>query len=102
MLCPFCNFENPQGAKFCAECGASFESRCRRCGFENPPRSRFCAQCGASLSAPDAAAAPQERVSSVPTQAVWPIPDWLRRQFPLSAVIAIALLIPLTANLVYL
>ena len=48
MLCPGCNCENPQGAKFCAECGMSFDNH-----------------------------------------------------FPLAAVVAIVLLLPLAANVVF-
>ncbi|MBI3304643.1 MAG: zinc ribbon domain-containing protein, partial [Deltaproteobacteria bacterium] len=50
MRCPNCETENPEGAKFCIECGTTLQNRCPSCGFENPPRAEFCAECGASLT----------------------------------------------------
>jgi class 3 adenylate cyclase/tetratricopeptide (TPR) repeat protein len=58
MRCPSCGFDNPEGMKFCGECGASLRGRCLRCGFENPPRFKFCGDCGAPLSTPAQALSP--------------------------------------------
>jgi class 3 adenylate cyclase/tetratricopeptide (TPR) repeat protein len=52
MHCPSCGFENPEGMKFCGECGAPLTGRCPQCGFEKPPRFKFCGGCGAPLSLP--------------------------------------------------
>ena len=49
MRCPSCGSDNPEGTKFCGECGISFQPRCPQCGFENLPSTKFCRQCGASL-----------------------------------------------------
>ncbi|MBI3797962.1 MAG: AAA family ATPase [Deltaproteobacteria bacterium] len=49
MRCPSCEFDNPEGVKFCNECGASFKSRCLSCGCENPARAKFCGECGSPL-----------------------------------------------------
>src|SRR5207253_7168780 len=49
MNCPSCSSENPEGVKFCGECGAALQNRCPQCGAENPPRFKFCGECGASL-----------------------------------------------------
>jgi class 3 adenylate cyclase/predicted ATPase len=49
MRCPSCGFENPEGIKFCGECGVPFKRRCPQCGFENPPQFKFCGECGTSL-----------------------------------------------------
>jgi class 3 adenylate cyclase len=49
MRCQNCSAENPQGAKFCIQCGNPFQRLCQKCGFGNPPEARFCAQCGAPL-----------------------------------------------------
>src|SRR6266851_1423978 len=65
MHCPSCNSENPQGKKFCLQCGARLEGRCPQCGSENPPSARFCGDCGASLGAATSATQTQHRSSSV-------------------------------------
>jgi class 3 adenylate cyclase/tetratricopeptide (TPR) repeat protein len=58
MHCPSCGSENPEGMKFCGECGAPLTGRCPQCGFENPPRFKFCGGCGAPLSLPAQAPSP--------------------------------------------
>jgi hypothetical protein len=66
MRCPSCGFDNPEGLKFCGECGTPVTVPCPRCGFANPPQFKFCGDCGASLilasrpsSTPSLAAQPQ-------------------------------------------
>src|SRR5215469_14929605 len=54
MLCAKCKTENPEGWKFCNECGAPFKTLCTSCGFENALAAKFCGQCGAALGAPTA------------------------------------------------
>ena len=49
MRCSNCKTENPDGLKFCTECGAAFKTPCASCGFENVPAAKFCGQCGAAL-----------------------------------------------------
>jgi class 3 adenylate cyclase/tetratricopeptide (TPR) repeat protein len=49
MPCPSCGFDNPEGLKFCGECGTPLVALCPRCGFANPPGFKFCGNCGASL-----------------------------------------------------
>ncbi|HJN60594.1 MAG TPA: zinc-ribbon domain-containing protein [Alphaproteobacteria bacterium] len=51
MLCPTCGSQNPDGAKFCGECGASTAGHCRQCGHANLPQPKFCNECGAELTA---------------------------------------------------
>src|SRR6266851_8674090 len=46
MRCQNCTAENPQGAKFCIQCGNPFQRLCQKCGFANPREARFCSQCG--------------------------------------------------------
>jgi class 3 adenylate cyclase/tetratricopeptide (TPR) repeat protein len=46
MKCPECQFENPEGAKFCNECGKSLQLICAECGKGNAAGSRFCGACG--------------------------------------------------------
>ena len=50
MLCAKCKTENPDGLKFCNECGAAFETPRASCGFENVPAARFCGECGVALA----------------------------------------------------
>jgi len=46
MKCPKCQFDNPDEAKFCNECGARIELACPQCSAVNPAGSKFCNQCG--------------------------------------------------------
>jgi class 3 adenylate cyclase/tetratricopeptide (TPR) repeat protein len=52
MICPECQFENREGAKFCNECGHTFEIKCPECGTNNRPGSKFCDECGYDLKEP--------------------------------------------------
>jgi class 3 adenylate cyclase/tetratricopeptide (TPR) repeat protein len=49
MKCPSCQFENPDSAKFCNECGSRQQRICPSCSEMNPPNSKFCSQCGYKL-----------------------------------------------------
>jgi class 3 adenylate cyclase/tetratricopeptide (TPR) repeat protein len=51
MNCPKCQTENPEGLKFCGECGARMERICPKCQFVNPPQFKFCGECGYDLRA---------------------------------------------------
>src|SRR5262249_15202373 len=50
MECPSCGAVNPDGKKFCGDCGTPLPTRCAACGAENPPGKKFCADCGAALT----------------------------------------------------
>ena len=50
MKCPKCKFENPEGIKFCGECGAKLEKVCPNCKSSSPPNLKFCGECGHNLS----------------------------------------------------
>jgi len=52
MKCPKCRFDNPEGIKFCGECGTKLEIICPKCNFSNPPQFKFCGECGCDLSKP--------------------------------------------------
>jgi len=52
MRCPKCQFENPEGMRFCVECGSKLEITCARCGVTNLPTFKFCGECGHNLSVP--------------------------------------------------
>jgi len=49
MNCPECAFDNPNGVKFCVECGSKLETKCPQCGFSNSPNFKFCGECGYNL-----------------------------------------------------
>ena len=49
MKCPNCQFQNPESAKFCVECGNKLDVSCPACGFDNSPSFKFCAECGENL-----------------------------------------------------
>jgi DNA-directed RNA polymerase subunit M/transcription elongation factor TFIIS len=50
--CPKCGHKNPEGVKFCQECGAALTpagaKHCTSCGAELAPGTRFCGECGTS------------------------------------------------------
>jgi tetratricopeptide (TPR) repeat protein/archaellum biogenesis ATPase FlaH len=52
MKCPHCQAENPEGVKFCGECGKSLSIKltCPKCGYKNPQGIRFCHECGHTLT----------------------------------------------------
>ena len=52
MKCPKCQHENPEGLKFCVECGNKLEMICSNCGFGNAPGFKFCGECGQNLTLP--------------------------------------------------
>ena len=52
MSCPRCRAENPDGARFCEDCGARLESLCAACGRPVGEGKRFCRSCGAPVSPP--------------------------------------------------
>jgi class 3 adenylate cyclase/predicted ATPase len=49
MRCASCGFENPEGAKFCEECGTPFMRICPSCGQQARPTAKFCPECGTAL-----------------------------------------------------
>ena len=49
IQCSSCDASLPEGARFCAQCGAAQETLCGGCGAKNAASANFCAQCGAGL-----------------------------------------------------
>jgi class 3 adenylate cyclase/tetratricopeptide (TPR) repeat protein len=48
--CPSCGAANPDGKRFCGDCGSPLAAGCPSCGSENPPGNKFCGDCGAPLA----------------------------------------------------
>src|SRR5215471_8823755 len=67
MRCASCGTDNPEGTKFCGECGAPIHPRCPQCGFANLPSTKFCRECGTLLPR-------QSSASTLPSQAAHPEP----------------------------
>jgi hypothetical protein len=51
--CPNCGLKNPEGVKFCQECGsplaAESPKHCTTCGAQLTAGTRFCGECGAQF-----------------------------------------------------
>ncbi len=49
--CPECGEENPEGTKFCQQCGTKLgvKNLCPSCGHGNPNGIKYCQECGAKL-----------------------------------------------------
>src|SRR5262245_2518310 len=50
MKCGSCGFANPEGMKFCEECGMKLVLACPSCGREVRPTAKFCGECGTPLT----------------------------------------------------
>ncbi len=46
MVCPHCQRENPEAARFCLNCGQELLFKCTNCQSELQPGAHFCNQCG--------------------------------------------------------
>ena len=70
MICPECQADNKEGAKFCSECGTPLSLRCPSCATPHRAGQKFCDECGTALGAEAtaavrAASAAQRRLVSV-------------------------------------
>ncbi|MEM9553556.1 MAG: AAA family ATPase [Acidobacteriota bacterium] len=54
MDCTQCLFDNPEGMRFCVECGSPLMIACGECGAEMLLTYKFCGRCGKPLEAADA------------------------------------------------
>ncbi|MFN2213307.1 MAG: AAA family ATPase [Anaerolineales bacterium] len=46
MRCPDCQTDNPEGARFCLNCGRIMKRRCTNCQADLQAEARFCMYCG--------------------------------------------------------
>jgi hypothetical protein len=64
LACNFCSHGNPEGSKFCNECGSPLHlTLCSRCEAINPVSAKICYQCDAPLSSGD-----PEQIAVPPTE----------------------------------
>ena len=49
MQCSNCHCTNPEGAKFCIECGTQLGTSCPNCSTSLPASAKFCIECGTFL-----------------------------------------------------
>lgn len=57
MNCPKCQTRNPEGARFCFNCGSALSQACVNCGTNLQPDARFCHNCGQPVPTPETASA---------------------------------------------
>ncbi|MEL6496234.1 MAG: zinc ribbon domain-containing protein, partial [Cyanobacteria bacterium J06623_7] len=49
LICPQCEFENPEANRFCQSCGVSLTHKvCCQCGTDIPIEAKTCENCGAA------------------------------------------------------
>ena len=55
--CSACGYVNPEGTKFCQECGGKLgDAKCPSCCADNSPGVKFCNECGTRLETASASA----------------------------------------------
>ncbi|MHB8471044.1 MAG: adenylate/guanylate cyclase domain-containing protein, partial [Gaiellaceae bacterium] len=67
MVCRSCSAENPDGKKFCSECGAPLVQSCASCGAVLAGGEKFCGECGAPSSVQAPAGGPGAPAREAPT-----------------------------------
>ncbi|HEX6385893.1 MAG TPA: zinc ribbon domain-containing protein [Anaerolineae bacterium] len=77
--CPNCQAANPDGAKFCMNCGHSLALVCPNCGTELPATAKFCFNCGHKLEIGEQRPATDDRRPATDVQS--PIPHLQSPQF---------------------
>ncbi|UCC77445.1 MAG: AAA family ATPase, partial [Anaerolineales bacterium] len=60
MLCPNCDTENREGARFCRKCAAKLAMICAECGTELPLDAQFCDACATPVGPARSAPAPPD------------------------------------------
>jgi membrane protease subunit (stomatin/prohibitin family) len=53
VVCSSCGAQNPEGNKFCSQCGSGLQQKgikCPNCGVNNQPSNKFCSNCGKPMT----------------------------------------------------
>ena len=59
ISCPSCAADNPEGKRFCGDCGGALALVCPNCGSaDNPEGKQFCGDCGGPLTGSSSLVAP--------------------------------------------
>ncbi|HEY0069880.1 MAG TPA: BREX system ATP-binding domain-containing protein [Chloroflexia bacterium] len=66
MNCPRCQTANPEGAKFCINCGNPLSISCTNCGTQLAIGAKFCINCGQPVAAAAAVVAPMPPAHAAP------------------------------------
>jgi class 3 adenylate cyclase len=88
MDCPKCATQNPDGARFCFNCGNSLVLACRSCGTELPAGAKFCFSCGTPVAAEESPSPPEPvdqpvpETEPTPPDTAEPSADVLQRYIP--------------------
>jgi class 3 adenylate cyclase/tetratricopeptide (TPR) repeat protein len=69
MRCPTCETQNPDGARFCFNCGTALLFQCANCGTELPPKAKFCFNCGHPTGIEDAGKSGDDQKTAQPEPA---------------------------------
>ena len=77
MQCPRCQTENPEGKKFCSQCGTKLLKVCPQCGAQIVPGDKFCGECGQILSTPQGSPTPKSFPEKWPQPSPFPLPKEL-------------------------
>jgi class 3 adenylate cyclase/tetratricopeptide (TPR) repeat protein len=60
ITCPRCDTTNPDGARFCLNCGAALTQNCPNCHTTLPLAARFCFNCGQKMDPKNVEATPAQ------------------------------------------
>jgi len=68
VKCSRCGHENPEEARFCAQCGNQLDKTCPVCSAPVRPDDRFCNNCGNSLTAQSPTTAERDHTAYAPDE----------------------------------
>jgi len=83
MDCYKCQFDNPEGVKYCEQCGTKLELVCLKCRTALPLDSRFCNRCGERLI-------PIQRTTKLPSGSLPKVPLFAQVTVALGSIMILA------------